>query len=124
MRWPLDHEQRKLAEESARAGSRLSTARLELERLTRADEQSRAKREQSYALVAQREEQRFEQEKVLETMRAEIEGSYGPRAEFERGTLVPPDLSWPASKNAQRAEKGDQLGRRSRFSKSSIGAKS
>ena len=70
----LDHEQRKLAEESARAGSRLSTARLELERLTRADEQSRAKREQSYGLVAQREEQRFEQEKVLESMRAEIEG--------------------------------------------------
>jgi len=70
----LDHEQRKLAEESARAGSRLSTARLELERLTRAEEQSRAKREESYGLVAQREEQRFEQEKILEAMRAEIEG--------------------------------------------------
>jgi chromosome segregation protein len=70
----MDHEQRKLAEESARAGSRLSTARLELERLTRAEEQSRAKREESYGLVAQREEQRFEQEKILETMRAEIEG--------------------------------------------------
>jgi len=70
----LDHEQRKLAEDSARAGSRLSTARLELERLKRADEQSRAKREQSHGAVAQREEQRFEQEKVLEAMRAEIEG--------------------------------------------------
>ncbi|MEO5926029.1 MAG: chromosome segregation protein SMC [Bryobacteraceae bacterium] len=70
----LDHEQRKLAEESARAGSRLSTARLELERLTRAEEQSRTKREESYGLVAAREEQRFEQEKILEAMRAEIEG--------------------------------------------------
>jgi chromosome segregation protein len=70
----LDHEQRKLAEESARAGQRLSTARLELDRLKRADEQSRAQREQSQGLVSQREEQRFEQEKVLENLRAESEG--------------------------------------------------
>ena len=42
----LDHEQRKLAEEYARAGSRLSVARLELERLAREDERSRAQREQ------------------------------------------------------------------------------
>lgn len=70
----LDHEQRKLAEESARAGQRLSNARLELERLQRADEQSRERREQSQAAVAEREAQRFEQEKILESMRAEIEG--------------------------------------------------
>jgi chromosome segregation protein len=70
----LDHEQRKLAEESARAGQRLSTARLEMERLKRADEQSRAQREQSQGIVSQREEQRFEQEKVLENLRAESEG--------------------------------------------------
>jgi chromosome segregation protein len=70
----LDHEQRKLAEESARAGQRLSTARLELERLQRAAEQSRAQRHQSQAAVAEREQQRFEEEKRLETMRAEIEG--------------------------------------------------
>ncbi|MEO8098629.1 MAG: chromosome segregation protein SMC [Acidobacteriota bacterium] len=70
----MDHEQRKLAEESARAGSRLSTARLELERLKRADEQSRAQREQSQGAVARREEERFEQEKVLESARAAVEG--------------------------------------------------
>jgi hypothetical protein len=49
----LDHEQRKLAEEYARSGSRLS-ARLELERLSREDERSRQQREQSLAAVAQR----------------------------------------------------------------------
>ena len=43
----LDHEQRKLAEESARAGSRLSVARLELDRLSREDARSRTQREQS-----------------------------------------------------------------------------
>jgi chromosome segregation protein len=70
----LDHEQRKLAEESARAGHRLSTARLELERLKKADETSRAQREQSQGAVVQREEQRFEQEKILENLRAEVQG--------------------------------------------------
>ncbi|MFM2126397.1 MAG: hypothetical protein RL328_2848, partial [Acidobacteriota bacterium] len=70
----LDHEQRKLAEESARSGQRLSNARLEMERLQRAEAQSRERREQSQAAVAEREAQRFEQEKVLEAMRAEIEG--------------------------------------------------
>ncbi len=69
----LDHEQRKLAEEYARAGSRLSVARLELERLTRDDERSRAQREQSHALVAEKEQARFDQEKALETARGEFE---------------------------------------------------
>ena len=51
----LDHEQRKLAEESARSGQRLSYARLEMERLQRAEAQSRERREQSQAAVAERE---------------------------------------------------------------------
>jgi chromosome segregation protein len=70
----MDHEQRKLAEESARAGQRLSTARLELDRLGKVGDSSRAQRETSQAAVAEREQQRFEQEKVLESMRAELEG--------------------------------------------------
>ncbi|MEI9813784.1 MAG: hypothetical protein WDO18_14565 [Acidobacteriota bacterium] len=45
-----------------------------MDRLKRADEQSRTQRETSQAAVAQREEQRFEQEKVLESLRAESEG--------------------------------------------------
>jgi chromosome segregation protein len=69
----LDHEQRKLAEEFARAGSRLSVARLELERLTREDERSRAQRELSQTQVAEKEQARFDQEKLLEAARGEFE---------------------------------------------------
>ena len=69
----LGHEQRKLAEEYARAGSRLSVARLELDRLGREDARSRAQREQSQALVAEKEQARFDQEKALEVERAEFE---------------------------------------------------
>ena len=70
----LDHEQRKLAEEYARAGSRLSTARLELERLARQDEQARAQRERNQALVAEKEQARFDQEKTVEIARGEFDG--------------------------------------------------
>jgi len=70
----LDHEQRQLAEEFARSGQRLSVARLELERLTREDERSHQQREQSQAAVAQREQERFDQEKSLELARGEYEG--------------------------------------------------
>jgi chromosome segregation protein len=69
----LDHEQRKLAEEFARAGSRLSVARLELERLTREDERSRAQRELSQTQVAEKEQARFDREKLLEQARGEFE---------------------------------------------------
>ncbi len=69
----LDHEQRKLAEEFARAGSRLSVARLELERLSREDAKSRAQRETSQAQVAEKEQARFDQEKLLEEARGEFE---------------------------------------------------
>jgi len=70
----LDHEQRQLAEEFARSGQRLSVARLELERLSREDERSRQQREHSQAAVAQREQERFDQEKALELARGEYEG--------------------------------------------------
>lgn len=76
----LDHEQRKLAEEHARAGQRLSVARLELERLKREDEQSRAQREKSQAEVAAREQQRAEQERMLEAARAGLEAAQAKAA--------------------------------------------
>jgi chromosome segregation protein len=69
----LDHEQRKLAEEFTRAGSRLSVARLELERLGREDGRIRAQREESQRLVGEKEQARFEQEKALESARGEFE---------------------------------------------------
>ena len=69
----LGHEQRKLAEEHARSGARLSAARLELERLTRQDQEARAQRERNHLLVAEKEQARFDQEKALETARGEFE---------------------------------------------------
>jgi len=69
----LDHEQRKLAEEHARAGSRLSTARLELERLARQDQEAREQRERNHLLVAEKEQARFDQERALEVARGEFE---------------------------------------------------
>jgi chromosome segregation protein len=71
----LDHEQRKLAEEHARAGSRLSVSRLELERLSGEDRRSREQREQNQTVIAEKEQARFEQEKVLEFERGEFERS-------------------------------------------------
>ncbi len=69
----LSHEERKLAEEYARAGSRRSVARLELGRLAREDEYCRAQREQSQTLVSAKEQARFDREKMLEEARAEFE---------------------------------------------------
>ncbi len=68
----LDHEQRKLAEEFARAGSKLSMARLELERLAREDQRARAQREQNQGLVGEKEQARFDQEMALEEARGEF----------------------------------------------------
>ena len=70
----MDHEQRKLAEEYARAGSRLSTARLELETLARQDANARVQREQNQALVSHKEQARFDQEKAVEIARGEFDG--------------------------------------------------
>jgi chromosome segregation protein len=70
----LDHEQRKLAEEYARAGSRLSAARLELDRLARQDENARVQRERNHALVAEKEQARFDKEKEVEMARGEFDG--------------------------------------------------
>jgi len=102
----LDHEQRKLAEEFARSGSRLSVARLELERLSREDERSRQQREQSQAAVAEREQERFDQEKALEIARGEYEGlqahahSVGEEHARQRAELAGLDERLRAEKTA------------------------
>jgi chromosome segregation protein len=102
----LDHEQRKLAEEYARSGSRLSVARLELERLSREDERSRQQRERSQAAVAEREQERFDQEKALEIARGEYEGlqahahSVGEEHARQRAELAGLDERLRAEKTA------------------------
>ena len=69
----LDHERRKLTEELARANSRLSVARLELERLGREAERAIEQRERNTRAVAEKEEARRQQEEALEAARQNLE---------------------------------------------------
>ena len=69
----LDHEMRKLGDDLSRSNSRLSVARLELERLRRDGEKSTAQRETSRAAVAEKDRLRAEREEALEAGRQELE---------------------------------------------------
>ncbi len=69
----LDHEMRKLAEEFARANSRLSVARLDLERLGREAGRSQEQRERNLLLVEDKEAARRAQEEALAMAREEME---------------------------------------------------
>ena len=76
----LDHDMRKLADDLARANSRLSVARLELERLRRDAEKSAEQRERNRAAVDEKERLRAEREAALETERMELEKLEGQAA--------------------------------------------
>jgi chromosome segregation protein len=65
----LEHDTRKLADDTNRANSRLSVARLELDRLKRDAEKSREQRESNQQAVAQKEELREQREQELEDQR-------------------------------------------------------
>ena len=69
----LDHEMRKLSEETSRANSRISLARLELERLGRESERSIEQRNRNREAVEEKTQLRLSQEQALEARRAEIE---------------------------------------------------
>jgi chromosome segregation protein len=69
----LEHEMRKLADDNNRANSRLSVARLELDRLKRDAEQSQAQRERNQQAVAEKEELREQREQELEDQRQFLE---------------------------------------------------
>lgn len=69
----LEHDARKLREDAARAASRRTVVHQELERLAREDARARETRERNQALVTEKETARFEQEKSLEGLRAELE---------------------------------------------------
>ncbi len=79
-RLALDHDMRKLGEDLARANSRLSVARLELERLRRDTEQSAQQRERNRAAVEEKERLRTEREAALEAERQELEKLEGQAA--------------------------------------------
>ena len=76
----LDHEMRKMGEDTARANSRLSVARLELERLRRDSERSAEQREKNRAAVAEKETLRAQREEALEAERQELEKLEGQAA--------------------------------------------
>jgi chromosome segregation protein len=69
----LDHEMRKLGEDLGRTNSRLSVARLELERLRRDAGKSAEQRQRNAAAVAEKERLRAERERALEAERQELE---------------------------------------------------
>jgi chromosome segregation protein len=69
----LDHEMRKLGDDLSRSNSRLSVARLELERLRRDAEKSAAQRETNRAAVDEKERLRAEREEALDAERQELE---------------------------------------------------
>ena len=69
----LDHDMRKLGDDLARASSRFSVARMELERLRRDAAKSAEQREKSRAAVEEKERLRAEREQALETESQELE---------------------------------------------------
>jgi chromosome segregation protein len=71
---------RKLGEDLSRTNSRLSVARLELERLRRDSERSAGQREKNRAAVQEREQQRAQREESLELERQEMEKLEGQAA--------------------------------------------
>jgi chromosome segregation protein len=72
-RLALDHEMRKLGEDLARANSRVSVARLELERLDRDATKSAEQRERSLAAIEAKEMTRADREEALNAEREELE---------------------------------------------------
>ncbi|HEY1337890.1 MAG TPA: chromosome segregation protein SMC [Bryobacteraceae bacterium] len=79
-RLALDHDMRKLGEDLSRANSRVSVARLELERLRRDAEKSAEQRERNRAAVDEKEALRAEREEALENERQELEKLEGQAA--------------------------------------------
>lgn len=69
----LDHEMRRMGEETNRANSKLSAARTELDRLGRDAERSLAQKEEKQRLLTEREEARAVKERELESGRGELD---------------------------------------------------
>jgi chromosome segregation protein len=69
----LDHDMRKLGDDLSRTNSRLSVARLDLDRLRRDAEKSAGQRERNRAAVEEKERLRAAREEALEAERQELE---------------------------------------------------
>jgi chromosome segregation protein len=77
----LDHDLRRTAEEIHRANSRVSVARLELDRLKREEERTHEARARNLALAEQKEAERAERELALESLREQLDAA---QAEAQR----------------------------------------
>jgi chromosome segregation protein len=102
----LDHEMRKVVEEGNRANSRVSVARLELERLNREQLRAVEQRDRNRAIVAQKEEDRSNREAALDALRQaseDIEAEAGQAAEAHsalRAQLAALEERYRAAKSA------------------------
>jgi chromosome segregation protein len=76
----LDHDMRKLGDDLSRVNSRLSVARLELERLRRDAEKTGEQRERHRAAVEEKDLERGLREEALEMERQELEALEGQAA--------------------------------------------
>jgi chromosome segregation protein len=71
----LDHDLRRASEEMHRANSRISVARLELDRLAREAERAREKLAENQQLVEDKDAARAAKEQELESLREQLEGA-------------------------------------------------
>ncbi len=71
----LDHDLRRTSEEIQRANSRISVARLELERLSREEERAREKRTENQQMVEEKDAARATKEQELEALREQLEAA-------------------------------------------------
>lgn len=69
----LDHEMRRMGEETNRSNARLSAARLELERLDRESVRAAGQKDEKQRLLAEKEEARSTKERELEGGRGELD---------------------------------------------------
>ncbi len=71
----LDHDLRRTAEEIHRSNSRVSVARLELDRLKREEDRTHESRARNLALAEQKEAERAERELALESLREQLDAA-------------------------------------------------
>jgi chromosome segregation protein len=104
----LDHENRKLMEEHHRSTSRLSVARMDLDRLRKESERAHGQRERNLQLVEEKELARGVQEQVLEQSRADLEELQTDSAKLtEEHSGLRADLA--GLEERRRAEKAAQI---------------
>jgi chromosome segregation protein len=71
----LDHDLRRAAEEFNRANSRISAARLELDRLRREEERTHETRARNQALVEEKDAERTSREQALDALREQLDAA-------------------------------------------------